>query len=203
MVRLDTPPDAIDHTYAASLFGLAEDRGGRDLLESLAGEAQEIVDLLRDQPQLEEFIASRIIRSEAKQESLIRIFRGNIDELILDLLLVMNRKERGNRFVRALAAFDHMVEERFGRVEVDVYTRYPVPADQLDGIKRALQERLGREPIVYTYVDEAMIGGIRVRVGDRLLDASYATQLRKMREMLKDEGAAILRERADRAILND
>lgn len=196
MIRLDTPPDAIDRSYAEAFFELAEQQGGRPLLEELSGEFDELVELLRSNPKLEEFIASLIINSEEKEHALRRIFEGRISQLILNLMLLLNKKERDGRFVRVAAAFDQMVQERFGRVEVDVFTRLPIPEDQLAALKARLQEAMQREPIVYAYTDESMIGGVRIRVGDKLVDASFATRLRNMQERLAESGLAGLRERA-------
>ncbi len=200
MIRLDTPPDAIDRVYAKGLFALAEEKGGRALLEELAGEFDELVDMLRAQPELEEFIASLIVGSKVKEVSLRKIFEGRIHQYILNLMLLLNIKERDGRFVRVAAAFDEMVQERFGKVEVDVYTRLPIPEDQLTLLKNRLQEKLQREPVVYAYTDETMLGGIRIRVGDKLVDASFRTRLRNMQEKIGGDGLARMRENAGGAI---
>ncbi|GAB4521349.1 MAG: hypothetical protein Tsb0013_24620 [Phycisphaerales bacterium] len=200
MIRLDTPPDAIDRAYAKGLYELAQEKGGRALLEELAGEFDELVDMFRGNPQLEEFVASLIVPSPVKETSLRTIFEGRIHQYILNLMLLLNIKERDGRFVRVAAAFDEMVQQAFGKVEVDVYTRLPIPEDQLALLKERLQQTLGREPVVYAYTDESMLGGIRIRVGDKLVDASYRTRLRMMQERLTEQGVARMRERASDAI---
>jgi F-type H+-transporting ATPase subunit delta len=121
----------------------------------------------------------------------------------MNLALLLNRKGRAGRFVRVAVAFDQMVQEQFGRVEVDVYTRFPMPADQLERLRGTLRTALSREPIIYTYTDPSMIGGLRVRVGDRLVDASFSTRLRKMRDLLKEEGGAEIKNRFPNAIEDD
>ena len=93
-----------------------------------------------------------------------------------------------------------MAQERFGRVEVDVWTRYPLAAGQLDTIRKRLEAALKREPVMHAYIDENMIGGVRMQVGDQLIDASIDTQLRKMRKRLIDDGAAEMRSHFDQAI---
>lgn len=200
MIRLDTPPDAIDRAYAKGLFELADEKGGRALLEELAGEFDELVDLLRGNPKLEEFIASLIVPSKTKEVSLRKIFEGRIHQYVLNLMLLLNIKERDGRFVRVAAAFDELVQEKFGKVEVDVYTRLPIPEDQLSMIKSRLQAALQREPVMYAYTDDQMIGGVRIRVGDKLVDASFNNRLRLMQERLTEEGLASMRERASDAI---
>lgn len=203
MVRLDTPPDAVDKAYARALFELAFEGGGRERLEELSSELDDLVDVVRAEPRFEEFIASKIIPVEKKERSLRHILGGRVGEPILNLALLLNRKGRAGRFVRVAVAYDQMVQERFGRVEVDVYTRFPMPADQLERLRGTLRGALGREPIIYTYTDPSMIGGLRVRVGDRLVDASFSTRLRKMRDLLKEEGAARIKNRFQQAVEDD
>jgi F-type H+-transporting ATPase subunit delta len=200
MIRLDTAPDETDKIYARSVYELAEARGGRALLEELSGELDEISDLIRANPRLAEFVASRIIPSEKKEASLKRMFGGRISELLMSTILVLNRKGRLGQFMRVAAAFQMMVEEKFGRIEVDVYTRFPLPPDQADYLRGVLRERMGREPVLYSYTDASMLGGFKLRVGDKLLDASFATRLRKMRDRIKEDGGKEIRARFERAV---
>jgi len=200
MIRLDTPPDQTDKIYARSLFELAEAKGGRAMLEELSAEFDEMADLIRANPRLHEFVASRIIPSEKKEASLKKMFQGRISELILSTILVLNRKGRLGQFMRVSAAFQAMVEKKFGRVEVDVFTRFPLPPDQADHLRGVLREAMGREPVLYAYTDKSMLGGFKLRVGDRLLDASFATRLRKMKDRIKEDGGKVIRSRFDRVI---
>lgn len=200
MPLIETPPDAVDKVYAQSLFDLADMEGGRPLLEDLAGEVEALAELLREHRLLAEFFNSRIIPVAEKDRVLRRVFEGRVSDLVLRFLLVLNRKERLNRALRIFVAFDQLMQERFGKVEVDLYTRFPLEPTQVERIRRRLEEVLKREPIVHTYLDEEMIGGIRMQVGDKLIDASVATQLRRMRERLLEQGGAEVRARAGRII---
>ncbi len=200
MPLIETPPDAVDKVYALSLFELAEKQGGVGALEELAGEAEELANIIREHRDLAEFLNSRIIPMRDKDRTLRTIFGGRVSDLMLRFLLVLNRKERLNRTLSILTACDQMMQERFGKVEVDLFTRFPLPADQVERIRAKLQEALKREPIVHAYIDDQMIGGIRMQVGDKLIDASISSQLRRMRERLVEDGAAKIRGRADRII---
>lgn len=203
MPLIETPPDAVDKVYAQSLFELAEKQGGSGgsgALETLAGEAEDLANVIRENRGLAEFLNSRIIPMKDKDRTLRAIFGGRVSDLMLRFLLVLNRKERLNRTLSILTACDQMMQERFGKVEVDLYTRFPLPPEQVERIRAKLQEALKREPIVHAYVDEGMIGGIRMQVGDKMIDASVASQLRRMRERLIEDGAAKVRSKADRII---
>jgi F-type H+-transporting ATPase subunit delta len=202
MPLIDSPPDALSRVYAGSLFDLAQSDGGQARLESLAGEIEALVELTRSMPQLSEFFASRILGTREREASLQKMFKGNISDLFLHFLLVVNRKERLNQFLPIAAAFDEMMQAKFGRVEVDVYTRHDLNRDQVNHIQARLAEALGRDPVVHAYTDPTMLGGMRLQVGDKLVDASVSTMLRKMREQLKTKGSDALRSKFDRLFEN-
>ncbi|MEM8834877.1 MAG: ATP synthase F1 subunit delta [Planctomycetota bacterium] len=199
MPLFDVPPEAVDKVYAASLFELAEAQGGQERLEDLLGEMQELVELTRQMPDLGEFMASRIVATDDRQKSLEQMFRGQVSDLLLNFMQILNRKERLNRLIAIVNAFDHMVQERFGRVEVDVYTPTVLGDERVAQLKQELQDALKREPVIHAYVEENMLGGIKLQVGDKLIDASLRTRLRKMREKLTDEGGTLMKTRFEQA----
>ena len=200
MPLIETPPDAVDRVYAQSLFELVEADGGRERLESIAGELEELGELIRANHELAELLGSRIIPAKDKARSLRSIFEGRVSDLVLRFLLVLLRKERLNRTLPITVAFDEFIQQRFGRIEIDLYTRHALPADQVESIRKRLHQALQREPVLHAYIDDTMIGGVRMQVGDRLIDASINTQLRRMRERLIESGSNEIRTRFDRIV---
>lgn len=200
MPLVDRQPDALSRIYAESLFNLAMDEGGRDRLESLSGELDELLELTRRMPDLNEFLASRIIATKDRKASLRTIFDGKVSELLFKFLMVLNEKERLNQLLPIVSAYQTMVQEKFGRIEVDVYTREAIPQEQIDAITSEIQRALDREPVVHPYTDAKMIGGVKLQIGDKLIDASFETRLRQMNERLKTEGSARMRERFNEAV---
>lgn len=196
---IEGPPEALDKVYAQALFELAEAEGGRQLLEELAGETQALADTTRT-PDRREFFRSRIIPVAAKEEVLRKALEGRIHPLLFRFIVTLVRKERLDRLWRIFEAYDQMIQERFGRVEVDIFTRYPVPQDQLNALGARLQEALGREPVMHAYIDDKMIGGVKLLYGDVLIDASVDTQLRKMKDRMVQHGSGEIRDRFDRAV---
>jgi F-type H+-transporting ATPase subunit delta len=131
------------------------------------------------------------------------MLEGNVDDLTLRFLLVLNQKGRLGHLAPIAAALDERAQRAFGRVEVDVYTAHPVDADELRSIQAQLNASLGREAVVHCYTEPAMIGGVKLQIGDRLIDGSVATRLRRVRDRLSTGGLARLRAAADRLAEND
>src|SRR6185436_10775609 len=112
----DAQPDALATIYAKSLFALAETDGGQANAESISGELDEILELARQDKAFGEFLASRVVPVKARAASLDKIFKGRISDLTLRFLQVLNRKQRLPHLSPIAAAFDSLVQERFGRV---------------------------------------------------------------------------------------
>lgn len=200
MPLVDTPPDALSEIYARSLFELAETKGGKATIESCLSELEDILEIARSNPKFSEFLASRVLPVSERSSSLEKIFKGRVSDLTLRFLQVINEKGRLQHLPPILGAFDRLVQEKFGRIEVDVYTATPISTDELRFIREKLQATLGREPILHPYTDESMIGGIKMQIGDRLIDGSLSTQLRRIKDQLATDGSAALRAKAERII---
>jgi F-type H+-transporting ATPase subunit delta len=184
MPLTESHPDALAQVYARSLFELAEAEGGRDRAEQILGELETILDLAREDRRFSEFLATRVIAAAARDASLVRILQGRASDLVV-------------------AAFEDLVQAAFGRLEVDLFTAEKIDDATRDQFRRRLAEKLGKEVILYAYVEPAMLGGVKLRIGDQLVDDSLATQLGRMRDRLTVEGTSALRARSARAIIED
>lgn len=197
MPLIDSAPDALARTYAQSLFELAKQQGGAERTEQTLGELEDILELARTEPKFGEFLASLILPAKGRAASIEKIFRHKASDLTVNFLLVLNAKERLSHLPPIVSAFEQLVQESFGRVEVNVHTAAPIEHDQLNQIRERLRAVLKREPVIHTYTDPKMLGGLRLQIGDQLIDASVATRLRRMRDNLNHSGASQVRSRAD------
>ncbi len=200
MPLIESRPDALATVYARSLLELADEQGGRERVESVLAQLEDILEVARADKRFGEFLASRTLSHATRAQSLRRIFEGRCDDLVLRFILLLNEKHRLAHYPAILAAYDAMVQERYGRIEVDVFTAAPIDVGELSGIKDRLSSILGKDVVVHPYTDESMIGGVKLRIGDMLVDASLASMLRRMRDRLATEGGAELRARAQRII---
>lgn len=200
MPLIDAKPDALADVYAGALFDLAIEAGGQERAEKVLGELEDVLELARSDASFGEFLASRVLAKGARGESLRKIFEGKLGDLTLRFLLLLNQKGRLGHLSPIVGALDRRVQEAFGRVEVDVYTAAPISPEQLGGIREKLKNALGKEAIVHPYVDESLIGGMRLQIGDRLIDASVRARLRGLRERMDRHGSGELKGRFDRLL---
>jgi len=188
--------DAISRVYASSLFDLASAKGGQSEIESVAGELESIVEMARGDAKFAEFLSSQILSKDKRRASLRTIFEGRCSDLVLRFLLVCNDKGRLNKLDGIAASYDELLQEHYGRVEVDVFTATGLDPKQLDALRDRLKSAIGKEPILHAYTDESLIGGMKLLIGDQLIDASVASRLRKMGDQLATSGAPAVRARS-------
>ncbi len=188
MPLLELQPDAVAHVYAKSIFQMAKDAGGPAMVQQVLDELKAVVDLGRADRQFGEFLGSRIIPEKDKHAVLKKVFEGKLAPLSLHFLMVLNDKGRLPRITSMVGALDELVQEEFGRVEVDVQTAVALGADQAGALRDRLSRALGREVIMHSKVDPSIIGGVRLQLGDTLIDASVSTQLRRVRDQFEQSG---------------
>ncbi len=203
MPLLENPTDAIARVYAHSLLELADETGGRTGVETAQAELEDLLEIARADAKFGEFLSSRVVPAEQRAKSLETILKGRVSDLTFRFLMVLNGKGRLAHLPSISAAFDALVQEKFGRVEVDVFTAEPLAADELKMMREKLGAAIKKEVILYPYTDAAMIGGVKFRIGDQLVDASLATRLRQLRDQMERDGTSALRGRIENIVDNN
>ena len=189
--------NSLARIYAASLFELAEADGGLPNCETTGLELGEVAAAAQAEPSFREFLRSPVVSTADKEATLRRIFGdGRVSDLLLRFLLVLNKKGRLDQVSGIGEAYTQLLWERTGRVEVDVFSAEPLDEDLAEIVRRRIGEALGKEAVLRSNVDADLIGGLKLRVGDRMIDASVATRLGRIRETLNTSGAEAVRSRA-------
>ena len=195
--------DALANVYARSLFELATEGGGNELAMEISGELEQICELARQERELGLFFSSPVIDVTKRGETLSMIFSGRVAELTHRFLLVLNLKGRLSHLEAIAVSFDAIVQEAFGRIEVDVYTPTPVDPESINTIKERVSAMLGKEPVLHPYTDSSMLGGIKLRIGDQLIDGSIQTKLRRLSETMNTQGGAAIRAEFEKCVVEN
>jgi F-type H+-transporting ATPase subunit delta len=174
-----TNPTAV--AYARSLLELANERGQAD---EIGQEMAAVRELLEQNPTFAAFLADPGIGASERASTFEKLFRGRASQLVFNFLGVLNNKGR-TRLLHAIAqAYADLLDQQKGNVEVDVTVAHKLNGEQLEQVRQRVSQALGRNAVVHQYVDEDIIGGLVLRVEDRLVDASVRYQLEAMRERL-------------------
>jgi F-type H+-transporting ATPase subunit delta len=180
-VSTTTHTTLADQTYARALLSLADEAGQ---LEAVAQELAGVAVLLVEQPQLQRLFSSPLVGKGDRAGSIDRLFKGRVSDVLLRFLQVLNRKGRLGELSGIARAFKTLLDQKQGRIEVDAYVATPLDAAAQARVAEGIGAALGKTVQLQQHVDDSLIGGMKVRVGDQLIDATVATQLRLIREKL-------------------
>lgn len=186
MERLDEKQVAVARVYSRAMYDLAESGG---VTEALLEELQDLLALLLDRDDLRAFIHSPMVDQEEREKVLERIFRGRASDLLVDSLQILNKNGRLGFLHTIVGTFREAYQTHHGHIDVQVTSAAPLSATARQGLAAAATRLTGREAVLVETVDEALLGGMVVRVGDRKIDTSVRTELFKLRHTLEERSA--------------
>ncbi len=193
---LDVGTQRVASVYAAALLNAAEKRHqAREVLEELESLVH---DLFGADPQLEAYLATTAIGRDRKAAALRSAFEGRASEVFLNFLLVLNDHERLDLSRSVLFAYKELYDRRGGRILVQVRSAVPLPEDQRERLRQEIQETFHRDPVLEAQVDPELLGGLVVRVGDWMYDASVRTKVEVIRNQLIERSSYEIQSRRDR-----
>jgi F-type H+-transporting ATPase subunit delta len=188
--------DEIASVYAKSLLEVCDKQGGNAVAEACAAELAQLAEMIRADRRFGEFLKTPIIGEAARRASIERIVQGKVSDLVFRFVMVLANHGRAGRIADVADAFDALMQERLGRVEVDMFTVDGKAGDDVIAtVKARVKEAFSKDAVLHQYADPSMIGGVKLRIGDQLIDGSVATQLRNMRETVSSRGTGAIRSR--------
>ncbi|HEY0515295.1 MAG TPA: ATP synthase F1 subunit delta [Thermoanaerobaculia bacterium] len=181
MASVDEREREIGRLYAAAILHVAEEkRQAEELLEELNG----LVEYLDRNPELERFLASPLIEEGPRAQAIEHAFRGQASDLLVDSLLVVNRKGRLSALRAIAVAYRKELRDLRGWMDVHVRTAVPLTEPLRARLNEALATSTSRKPTLIEKVDPSVIGGLVIEVEGRKIDASVASRLHDLGEAL-------------------
>ena len=173
-------PGTSARRYAEAAFELAARDGSHDQwardLETAAGiVADERVSGVLDNPS---------IPQSERQQLVQRILGPRVEGPALNLVRLLVERGRAELLPQVAAEYRRIANRHQGIVEAVVTSAAPLTTDETEALRRRIEVMAGTRIDLRTEVDESLIGGLTVKVGGRLLDASVRGRLERLREEL-------------------
>jgi len=164
--------------YAEALFEVGRDKGKLDTLQQQLGEFADAVD---SNHELQVYLFSPYLSSEEKKEGLKRAITGAEPELINFLELLVD-KHRMPEIFRIRRALDELWKHENRRIDVTVTSAVELDPAVVAKIGQEVERQTGEEVDLSSAVDDQILGGIVLQVGNMVLDASIRSRLEKLRK---------------------
>ncbi len=179
----------IADVYAEALFDLAQEQ---QRVVELHAELDELLKLWNAEPDFAKFMSSPALETDARSRGLEKMFRGKLDDTVLNTLLVMNEHGRAALVPALHRRFVLRKEDAANEIEVKITSACELSAKQKAEAIQVAVEASNRKPVVEYRVDPDILGGLILQVGELRLDNSLRRHISVLSEDLFD--------RADRGL---
>jgi F-type H+-transporting ATPase subunit delta len=170
--------EEIARVYADALFGAAKAAGKLDAIREQLGQFAEALEGSRD---MSAYFFSPYFSSAEKKEGIERAVSGADPEL-LNFLFLLVEKHRMPVIFRIRRQFDEMWAKENKRLGVTVTSAVELDPEVVERIGREIEQQTGQSVELESHVDDAILGGLVLQVGNMVLDASVRNRLEKLRK---------------------
>ena len=172
--------EEIAEVYARALFEAAKDDG---VLERAHDELSEFADALEQDRNLQVFLFSPYFSSEEKKDGIRRIV-SDADERVLNFLELLAERHRMPAVFRIRRIFEDLWADENKLLPVVVTSATELDAGLVEDIGKRIEEQTGRRVELSSKVDPDVLGGLMVRVGNMVLDATVRNRLEQLRKQV-------------------
>lgn len=161
--------------YANAVFELAEEQNA---LDAVAADFTALKTMLAQSRDFALLVRSPAFTHEQQQRVLKPILAAmGAHPLTAKFVQTLAHKRRLFALEDVIAAYHRLLAKLRGEVEADVASARPLSEAETQQLRAVLKDRLGREPRIHARVDPALLGGLVVKVGSRMIDSSLRTKL--------------------------
>lgn len=167
--------------YATALFEVALEE---KQLDAFGAQLADLYEAISDHPELEQFINNPRVKKEVKKELVQKLFEKQLSPIVYNFLRLLIDKRRENILQGVLAEYKNLANAAQNIVPAEVTVARPLARPQEAKLIEKLEAITGKSVVIETKVDQSIMGGVIVRIGDKLIDGSVACQLKTLQKQL-------------------
>lgn len=171
--------------YLQALFELAK---SKYQFEQVTSDLETVAELFKKNETLRKVLLHPSITRDEKTRLVKEIFAPHVSPLAKNFLLLLVAKRRENILDDLLEQYQAVADLVGGRSRAVVKTAVPLTEDRLARLKKALEDMTKRAVEVDAQVTPEILGGVIVRIGNRVIDGSVASRLKNLRKKLIEVG---------------
>ena len=186
MSEAETMVFGVAERYATALFELASDNGE---LEAVEADIARFETLRRESADLRRLMKSLVFSNEDQVRAIGAVVEAaGLGQTVSNFIKLVASNNRLSAMADMFRGFRQLLADRRGEVTAGIVSAIPLSDGQLADIKGALADISGKSVHVELDVDPALIGGLVVKLGSRMIDTSLKTKLDALKIALKEVG---------------
>ncbi len=178
---MDPAELSLGELYAQALLDTLPDNAQA---AEVAQELEALGGVLNSIPEAANLLSGWAMPTEDRASLIQRLFAGRVSEKMEAFLTVLNHRNRMVIFPAVVRGFRKLLDRREGKIEVTLTTAVPLDDQQQARIGRELDVALAGKAVVRLRVDEDILGGAVLRIGDHVYNASLHAQLMRFKELV-------------------
>ncbi|RXH23547.1 ATP synthase F0F1 subunit delta [Bradyrhizobium nanningense] len=186
MAAEDTSVSGVSGRYATALFELARDQ---KVVDEVKADLEKFEALLNESADLKRLVRSPVFAADAQSKALAAVLdKAGIAGISANFLKVLTANRRLFAVADVIRAYRVLVAKFKGETTADVTVAEALSDKNLDALKVALKSVTGKDVALNLKVDPAIIGGLVVKLGSRMVDGSLRTKLNSIKHAMKEAG---------------
>lgn len=175
-------PEPVARRYARALFAAAAARG---VLDRVAEDLPAVADYVASEARVRHLLAIPLMTIGEEQALVERLFGGRVHPLVIELLQLLLEKKRFPILGDVRDAFGEQVDRERGIRRARVTSAVPLAEDLAERLRRALAVHTGKTILLEQRVDRRLLGGLRVQIGDEVIERSVRRTLEELHAALR------------------
>jgi len=167
--------------YAQGLYKVALKE---ENVTQISARLHSIKNILKSVPELNQLFITRRVQTEDKMVMLKNILGDKISGIEMDLIVLLIENGHMLLYGEILKRFDYLLDKESEIIKVQITSSTRLPDDEVQKISLTIENKIQKKLNVKMDIDTSLMGGIKLRVGNTLIDGSVSNRLQKMRDTL-------------------
>ena len=167
--------------YTQALFKVAVKEND---INQISDRLHNIRSILKSVPELNQLLITRRVQVQDKMNILKNIFGDNISNIEMDLLVLLMENGHMMLFGEVVKRFDYLQDKNSEIIKVQITSSSRLSDDEVQRISLKIENKIQKKVDVKMKTDTSIVGGIKLRVGNTLIDGSVSNHLQKIRDTL-------------------
>ena len=173
---------SLSRRYAQALFLSSQEK---NLLDEVETELKMVVASIKGSRELFRIISRDIIPTEEKKALLVKLFQGKISPQTMNFIKLVMDKHREKYLQEMLSEYIVLADTARNMLEAEVKTAVEMSPQQQELLKKQLSTYTGKDVRLNIELDPSLLGGVMIKIGDKVYDGSARQQLQALKERLE------------------
>ena len=184
VAQVETSMSGVAGRYGAALFELANESGTAD---AVSGDLKRFAAFIEESPDLKRLVTSPVFTADQQKAAVGAVLdRAGIGGIVANFIRLVAQKRRLFVLPAMIRAYETLLARKKGIVPAEVTVAEPMPEAMLADLKAALTKSAGKQIALAVKINPDIIGGMVVKLGHRMIDASLKTKLNALRVAMRE-----------------